>query len=105
MPGKTVVCIKGVAQIHGRNYEMLTGFLTPNELIQFCSVPSFPPNMSHVQISRGLYTPPIANWQRPLDQTKYQKSFILSAEVDNASKDSDGQSSSCWEVRQTKPNR
>jgi len=90
MPAKTVVCIKGVAQIHGRSDEMLTGFLTPNELIQFCSVPSFPPNMSHVQISSGLYTPPIANWQRPLDQTKISEiaQDIGSAEVDNASKDS-----------------
>jgi len=46
---------------------MFSGYMTPNQLIQFCDVPSFSREEQHVIIANGLRQAPISNWQRPLD--------------------------------------
>lgn len=67
MPDLVITAIQGTAQIHGRTYPMFTGFATPNQLIDFSSVPSFHDDTQHVRIANLLKDPPIDHWQRPLD--------------------------------------
>jgi hypothetical protein len=63
----TVDSLKGTTHIRGRPYTMYTGYMTPNQLIQYCDVPSYSRVQSHVSIANGLKQAPIDNWQRPLD--------------------------------------
>ena len=46
MPERTVTVLRGALSIHGRQYEMYSGFMTPNDLISMASVPSFEREMS-----------------------------------------------------------
>ena len=63
---------------------------TPNQLIEYADVPSFPRNMDHNKIALGLKNPPVDHWQRPLDTDRISKLRIKidSAIQRNASKDS-----------------
>jgi len=82
--------LKGFTEIHGRVYEMYCGYATPNQLIEYAAVPSFPRNMDHNKIALGLKNPPVDHWQRPLDTERISKLRIKidSAIQRNPSKDS-----------------
>ena len=51
---------------------MYTGFLTPNQLIEFADVPSFDEKDTHVKISTNLGNDPVADWQRPMDKARLE---------------------------------
>ena len=90
MPTITVDSLKGTTHIRGRPYTMYTGYMTPNQLIQYCDVPSYSRGQSHVSIANGLKQAPIDNWQRPLDINRLQdiaESIDRAIPLDN-SKDS-----------------
>ena len=92
MPTKseTVLCIKGEVAIHTRTYVMYTGFMTPNQLIEFADVPSFEKTDTHVTIAQNLDNDPVADWQRPMDSTRLEdiRKSVDSAIPKNDSKDS-----------------
>jgi hypothetical protein len=90
MADKEIMTLRGKITIHGRVYDMYCGFMTPNELLEFCSVPSFADDSSNHTIANSLKTPPIDNWQRPLDTSRLQsiRENIDSANINNAENDS-----------------
>ena len=90
MADKEIVTLKGQIKIHTRIYEMYCGFMTPNELLQFCSVPSYNKDSTNHAIANSLKTPPIDNWQRPLDTERLEsiRANIDSAILGNADNDS-----------------
>jgi hypothetical protein len=68
MPDLNITAVKGVAMIHHRSYPMYTAFMTPAQLIEFSSVPSFARRATHVSLSTALEEGEIDDaWQRPLD--------------------------------------
>lgn len=73
--------MKGVTNIKGRSYTMYSGYMTPNNLIKYCNVPSFARTETHVSIANGLRQAPISNWQRPV---KVQRLKDLAEEIDGA---------------------
>ena len=60
---------------------MYTGFLTPNQLIEFADVPSFDEKDTHVKISTNLGNDPVADWQRPMDKARLE---LIRQSVDGA---------------------
>ena len=69
---------------------MFCGYMSPNDLIRMGSVPSFKEDSSHQSIANALKTPPIDNWQRPLNKVRLEKIRlnIDSANVTNSDNDS-----------------
>ena len=92
MPTKsiTTLCVKGEVTIHSRTYVMYTGFMTPNELIEFADVPSFGTKDTHIKIAQNLDNDPVADWQRPMDPTRLEdiRKSVDSAIAKNDSNDS-----------------
>ena len=85
-----IVAMRGTTHIRGRPYVMYTGYMTPNQLIQFSNVPSFSKSDTHVKIANGLRVAPISNWQRPVKVERLQKlaDKIDAAHPTNNSRDS-----------------
>ena len=77
----TVQCTKGLVNIYDRTYVMYSGFMTPNELIEFCDVPSFPHTATHVDIANNLTKDPVKDWQRPINKIRLE---AIRANVDQA---------------------
>jgi len=77
----TVQCTKGLVKIYDRTYVMYSGFMTPNELIEFCDVPSFPHTATHVDIANNLTKDPVKDWQRPINKIRLE---AIRANVDQA---------------------
>src|SRR5690606_24781797 len=46
------------------------GYLPADELNDLAAVPSFQPSTAQATIARNIINPPIADWQRPIDETK-----------------------------------
>ena len=65
-----ITCVKGEVVIHNRRYPMYSGFMTPNQLINFADVPSFPENSTHAKLSINLTKDPVTDWQRPVDKVR-----------------------------------
>ena len=85
-----VDAMKGTTHIRGRPYVMYSGYMTPNQLIEFCNVPSFSKSDNHVTIANGLRFAPISNWQRPVkvDRLKKLANKIDAAHPNNKTRDS-----------------
>jgi hypothetical protein len=77
----SVDALRGITNIRNRPYTMYSGYMTPNQLIQFCDVPSYELSQSHVSIANGLKQAPINNWQRPLGIKRLEK---IAASIDRA---------------------
>jgi len=77
----SVQCTKGEVEIFGRLYVMYSGFMTPNDLIKFCDVPSFPHAATHVDIANNLTKNPVKDWQRPINKSRLE---TIRANVDQA---------------------
>lgn len=65
-----VTCVRGEVAIHSRRYPMYSGFMTPNQLIKFADVPSFPEDATHTKLSSNLTQDPVTDWQRPVDKVR-----------------------------------
>jgi hypothetical protein len=87
---ETILCVKGEVSIYTRTYVMYTGFMTPNQLIEFADVPSFEKSDTHIKIAQNLDNDPVADWQRPMDSTRLEdiRMSVDSAIDKNDSKDS-----------------
>ena len=85
-----ITAMKGITHIKGRPYIMYTGYMTPNQLIQFSNVPSFSKSDTHVAIANGLRVAPISNWQRPVKVERLKK---LAEKIDAAHPNNDSRDS------------
>jgi hypothetical protein len=65
-----ITCVRGEVTIHSRKYPMYSGFMTPNQLIKFADVPSFPEDSTHTKLSINLTKDPVTDWQRPVDRNR-----------------------------------
>lgn len=83
---KRVICTRGVVEIYDRKYVLYSGYMTPNELIQFSDVPSFTHDATNVDIANNLTQDPVKEWQRPIDKQRLEE---IRANIDQAI-DSDG---------------
>ncbi len=73
MPYVNLTTVKASARINGRNYPMYSGFLSAEQLKRIAEVPSFSKTKAHHQIASDIFTPPVDQWQRPLDTEKTDK--------------------------------
>src|SRR6266571_27960 len=65
--------MRGVASIGGELFPMYAGFLSAEKIAQVAVVPNFQRTKEHHQIATDIATPPIDEWQRPLDNDKVNK--------------------------------
>ncbi|MCC5828560.1 MAG: hypothetical protein JJU36_03850 [Phycisphaeraceae bacterium] len=56
----------------GHTYPVFVGFLSAADLVQIAEAPAFTPSTTHEQIATNILTPPIKDWQRPLDDERVQ---------------------------------
>lgn len=54
-------------------YPVFIGFLSAADLVKIAEAPAFSSTTSHEQIATNVLTPPIKDWQRPIDTTRVQK--------------------------------
>ncbi len=59
--------------VGNQTYPIFIGFLSGADLVTIAEAPAFTEMTTHEQIATNILTPPIKDWQRPLDQARVQK--------------------------------
>jgi hypothetical protein len=68
-----VVQIKALQKtvtVGGSKYPIFIGFLSAADLVKIAEAPAFTDTTTHHQIATNILTPPIRDWQRPLDKNR-----------------------------------
>lgn len=69
----TIHCLQHVITSGGSHYPIYIGFLPAAEILQLAEAPSFSLGTLHQEIAQNIVTPPIKDWQRPLDTDRVQR--------------------------------
>lgn len=66
----SLTCLKGVASSGGVGYPIFIGFSNAQDLSCIAEAPSFNDQTSHDQIATNVLSPPVRDWQRPINQDR-----------------------------------
>jgi hypothetical protein len=67
MPPTNLICHQAHVVSGTKSYPLYVSFCPANELADLAAAPAFAPNTSNDVLAASAATPPIHNWQRPLD--------------------------------------
>lgn len=70
MTSVKISCLKGKIQSGNHSYPVFIGFSNARSLASIAEAPSFTDQTSHQQIATNILTPPVKDWQRPVDQDR-----------------------------------
>jgi hypothetical protein len=73
----TVNCLRRLIDSGQRRFPIYIGFLAAADILALAEAPSFSINTDHQQIATNILTPPIKDWQRPLDEDRVQRISLL----------------------------
>ena len=65
-----ITCLRTVITSGGHPYPVLIGFLPAASILQIAEAPAYTPATTHQTIATNVVTPPIREWQRPLDHER-----------------------------------
>jgi hypothetical protein len=68
-----IVCLKGSAVSGGVTYPIFIGFSNAQSLTAIAEAPSFNDQTSHDQIATNVLSPPVRDWQRPINQERVRQ--------------------------------
>src|ERR1044071_946478 len=60
-------CLRQTVKSGGNEFPLYIGFLPAKEILQVAEAPSFTHTTEHREIANNILSPPIGNWQRPID--------------------------------------
>jgi hypothetical protein len=63
----TISCLRSQVTSGAQGYPILIGFLPAETILSIAEAPSYTPHTTHQAIATNILTPPIREWQRPLD--------------------------------------
>lgn len=63
----TINCLRQTVNTGGAHYPVFVGFSTAAELAQIAEAPAFTAHSTHADICTNILTPPVKDWQRPLN--------------------------------------
>ena len=70
-------CLKNTIKSSSNEYPVYIGFLPAKEILQIAEAPSFSGDTTHQDIAVNIMTPPIKDWQRPLDEDRVTNISLL----------------------------
>ena len=65
-----IQCLEQKIYSGSASYPIYIGFLSAGEILQIAEAPSFSKSTSNQQIANNILTPPIKDWQRPLNDER-----------------------------------
>jgi len=60
-------CLRQTVKSGGNEFPLYIGFLPAKEILQVAEAPSFTHTTEHREIANNILSPPIGNWQRPIN--------------------------------------
>jgi hypothetical protein len=70
MPPTNLICHQAHVVSGAKSYPIYVSFCSANELAVLAAAPAFAPNTSNDALAASAATPPVRNWQRPLDNDR-----------------------------------
>lgn len=68
----TIQCLEQTISSGGLSYPIFMGFLSAEEILRIAEAPSFGKSTGNRQIAANVLTPPIHDWQRPLNEDRVE---------------------------------
>lgn len=66
----TISCLRQEIISGPNRYPVFVGFASAADILQLAEAPAFSPHTSHSDISNNILTPPVKDWQRPLNDAR-----------------------------------
>ena len=73
----TIQCLQEHIKSGNCTYPVFIGFISASEVLQIAEAPSFSKKTTNQQIAQNILTPPIKDWQRPLNVERVQNIKLL----------------------------
>jgi hypothetical protein len=69
----SILCLSRSLTTGGSSFPLFIGFSTAAELAELAEAPAFTPTTPHSDLCVNILTPPVKDWQRPLDSERIGK--------------------------------